>query len=402
MSSHESLQTIREVPIEKERSKGDVSHGEGGSHGLQQHSPQQGTGMQQTTSSSQQQQQQRQEPVSPRTSTAKEGSSLLPNTTQYEVSTLKDEEYEPQERIANMRDSAKRAFMGPYQIRRFNGKLVKNDPYENLLQLANAHGVRVVNFPIQNEYDTASALATTATPAQLLQMQNDEESEAPFVVAQTGSDQYQKGYVVTKQGWKIHATSCVYQLQHSSGPLKADFFETNTTLKTGAILAGIMFVNTVQIPAERNIKGLMTPAKPCMHLFTFGNSSNLPLLIAERDLKLNRKVRVFNSRLELFGEIETTSRLGIIGKKMTIYGPDLETPIYVLKAAKFITDQEIYIKERKRRVGLITNKFVTPNFLPVGSKDAPSHDIFFPVDADWSRRAMLMVATFYLDYLWFD
>lgn len=211
----------------------------------------------------------------------------------------------------------------------------------------------------------------------------------------------------TAKNFLITPTSAVTTLSISSTTVN---WETGTAaqikfedLKEGDLL----FANISQLPSKDNRDNLNSPIKPCMHLFIFSKEDSKPVLVVERYLReKSRMLRVFNGNLDHFGSIECRPGFGGLTPVTHIIGADLESTLFTIKPAKtfgFGPSNDYVIKQRKKKVGMITSKFATTNRTSADRDDSVPYDLFFPKDdTKWSHRAMLIVTTLYMDYLFGD
>jgi len=289
---------------------------------------------------------------------------------------ITDADYEPQQKIQIMTMTQKKAFLSYYNLLGINNRRVGNDPYPTINELDNVEGVRIVHWSIGKEKD--ATLSSDKPPLK----------DSPAAL-------YTKSLLHTDQGISINATSTVHGLRFQT-PLDTDFATKELKTAPSDVLR-VMFSNAIQIPAEPNRPPVV---KPCVHLLIFGESFNGPLLVVERYIKdKGRGVKVFNFKLEQMGKIEcTTQRLK---RKITITGPDMETPLWTIKSTGLFGGDDLVIltSPAKKKVGLITPRFVTDP----PTAESSGHDVFFPVGiARWSDRAMMMIVGLYMDYLWTD
>jgi hypothetical protein len=381
-------------------------------------------------------------------------------TSQYAIT---DPNYQPQERILNMTPMARQVFLAQYDLTRFDERSIGMSTQALLDGIMSFEGIRVAFIPVPKEnlsnvgpggdvmssssVASSSSFAGTgagmgaesigqqsrshtgsASPTnlqqqqqQVLPQQQQQQQVSPqqqqMLPQQQQMQQLQSfpHTIRTTKNFVVNATSLVLPIRFLGGPFPPEVVPSNLQKKDVVPISDSpLFLNVSQLPSADNQAGRNHPLKPCMHLFLFCSDSPTPVIIVERYLReKSRILRVFNGNLELFGKIEATSTMRWMAKnRVVITGPDQESVLFVIKPAKtsFVgqSSSDYLIKKGTRRVGWITSKFAeklsgpsTTSLTTTSSADLQPHDLYFPrpEGTNWTHRAMLIVATLYMDYL---
>lgn len=335
---------------------------------------------------------------------------------------INDRNYQPQQQILNMTPEELTAFRAQADLVLFDNMLISESSVDFLRYLQTLSGVRIAYYPIRERMSDSfagpPADAFTGQPGGITSPTNANDPTSSMRATNTSVStgphpphisMATLRTIRTSNNFIVQGTSAIFALQNSQ-EIPENHWDNPTLFKGGSIKTGpLLFINCSQLPSADNRLGHAQPLKPCMHLMIFSPASAVPILVIERCLQEKTKMlRVFNGALEIFGKIECPPFIPMASKKrVVIYGPDQETPIFFIKAAKSgvlanfrkaePTGIDYVIKRGKTKIGYFTSRYASAeenfaDFLPV--------DLFFPKqEIKWSHRMMLIAAVLYKEYL---
>lgn len=333
--------------------------------------------------------------------------------------------YQPQKPILNMMPEELTAFRAQADLVLFDDMLISEGSVDFLHYLQTLPGVRIAFYPVVRATNdslagppttdphtgaTTNVISPTNTIDPMASVRGTNSSVPASVHPSSRISMATPRTLRTSNNFIIQGTSAIFGLVNSQEFPDSHWEATSPVIfKGGSITTGpLLFINCSQLPSTENRNGQAHPLKPCMHLIIFSPASAVPILVIERYLQEKSKMlRVFNGALEIFGKIECMTVLPMAKKRVTIYGPDQETPIFFIKPAKTsllstfkkaeATGVDYVIKRGKMKIGYFTSRYAASeshysDILPI--------DLFFPKqEIKWSHRMMLIAAVLYKEFL---